>query len=297
MRFILSIITTALVCYGGYWFWQNNPEVREWVSDFVFKQVAQKEFQTLEIRYSAEQIMQAAKAQLIRDRNYHYREPKLKFYPYVLLDVKFSRSDQKTEEGTMLWSLVDGEFVIDTKTWEKTHGYEDCINANVTKAEFLLINAVAKANGLIDKKQLLSLGGSDSRAIENTINSCKKKKLLVEYSAGLRLHFENPKLAIYPITQFDQPVVTKSYKSAITVSRNYTINQIKQLADAAFGKDFAIRGAQEVFLPIYTIEVQNPDGTVQTTHWNAVNGCAMNVNDAHPESASSNPLQNLLQIN
>lgn len=294
MRFIVSLVSTSLICYGGYWFWQNNPEVRDFASDFVNKQLSQKEFQTLELRYTADQIMNTSRSDLIRDRKYKYLEPQLKFYPYVLLDVKFSRTPEKTEEGTMLWSLVDGEFILDTKTWEKSHGYQDCINAKVTKAEFLVLNMLASQEGLVPRKQLASLTGSDPHAIENTINSCKRKKLIVESKNGLRLHFDQPKLATYPVTNFDQPFVTKSYTSAVTVARNYTISQIKTLAEAAFGKDFAIRDAKEVFLPIYTIEVQNPDSTIKTAHFNAVNGSRMDIPYNVTASSTTNPLQDLL---
>jgi len=38
------------------------------------------------------------------------------------------------------------------------------------------------------------------------------------------------------------------------------------------GKDFAIRKTTEIFLPVYSIVVQNPDGSQMTTYWNALNG-------------------------
>ena len=41
---------------------------------------------------------------------------------------------------------------------------------------------------------------------------------------------------------------------------------------AIFGEDFVIRKTQEVYLPIYNIAVQNPDGSILTTYWNGVNG-------------------------
>jgi len=43
-------------------------------------------------------------------------------------------------------------------------------------------------------------------------------------------------------------------------------------AKAAFGDDFAIRKTTEIFLPVYSIVVQNPDGSHMTTYWNALNG-------------------------
>ena len=94
------------------------------------------------------------------------------------------------------------------------------------------------------------------------------------------------------MTQFEQPLVMKSYKNAVQIARNYSASQIRTTAESAFSKDFTVRGAREVFLPVYTIEIQNPDGTVKETHWNAVNGKRM---DLTPNAqVSRNPLQRLL---
>ena len=47
-------------------------------------------------------------------------------------EVKYTTSDDKTHESIMLWDLTDGEMVINTKNWEKTHGFGDCITADAT---------------------------------------------------------------------------------------------------------------------------------------------------------------------
>ena len=65
--------------------------------------------------------------ELLKDTDHVFLEPTLKFVPYLLMDVKYIRTQDKTGEGVILWGLVDGEMVINTGTWEKTHGFTDCI--------------------------------------------------------------------------------------------------------------------------------------------------------------------------
>ena len=48
--------------------------------------------------------------------------------------------------------------------------------------------------------------------------------------------------------------------------------QIERISRAAFGQNFAIRKMTDVYLPVHSIVVQNPDGSIHTSHWNALNG-------------------------
>ena len=52
-------------------------------------------------------------------------------------------------------------------------------------------------------------------------------------------------------------------------------SQIQKIAKAAFGDDFTVRNTTEVYLPVYSIEVLNPDGSTFTTYWNALTGDRM----------------------
>ena len=278
MRFLFSIVSFAAICYGGYYFWQNHPDFRSAASDFVSRQVKTSDVQTLEIRYSAEQLMEKHKTSLLKNKKYAFLEPQLKFHPYLLLEVKYSRNNKTTSEGLILWSLINGEMVLDTLSWEMTHGYEDCLNAKVSKAEFLILNALARSGGVMDKKSLISMLKTNSSTLINLIRSCVRKKLIVETLQTYRLHFENPKLTQHPATNVEQWLVTKTTKQDVTAPKKYSSHQIKQLAENAFGQDFAIRKMTEVFLPVYTIAVQNPDSSIYTTYFNAVSGSQMSEN-------------------
>ncbi len=253
---------------GGYWSWNYQPKVRTKIEDLM----SSATFQTLEVRYSAEAIMDAHRRELLKDTNHVYLEPVLKFVPYLLLDVKYIRSENKTGEGVILWGLVDGEMVINTGTWEKTHGFTDCIASNATRTEFKIINALASRGGAWDRDGLSKFLNIENNILDTWVNSCCKKSLIVQNGNTYRLHLQNPKLQVIPETKLEQWLVTKQTKHALRVKKRYRASQIENIAKAAFGNDFAIRNTREIFLPVYSIVVQNPDGSQMTTYWNALNG-------------------------
>ncbi len=268
MRIATVLICLVIIGLGGFWTWIYVPGVRSKVEDYL----SAGTFQTLEVRYSAESIMDAHKKELLKDGNHVFLEPRLKFVPYLLMDVKYNRSQEKTGEGLILWGLVDGEMVINTGTWERTHGFTDCIASNATRQEFKIINALASKGGSWDRDGLSKFLNIENNILDTWVDACRKKSLIVQSGNTYRLHLQNPKLQVIPETKVDQWLVTKSTKHALRVKKKYRSAQIENIARAAFGNDFAIRKTTEIFLPVYSIVVQNPDGTQMTTYWNALNG-------------------------
>jgi hypothetical protein len=268
MRTVMLGLMFLLVAGGGYWSWVHQPNFRTKVEDLL----SSSTFQTLEVRYSAETIMEAHRKELLKDSQHVFLEPTLKFVPYLLMDVKYNRSHDKTGEGIILWGLVDGEMVINTGSWEKTHGFTDCIASNATRQEFKIINALASRGGAWDRDGLSKFLNIENNILDTWVDSCRKKSLIVQNGNTYRLHLQNPKLQVIPETKLEQWLVTKPTKHALRVKKRYRASQIENIARAAFGGDFAIRKTTEIFLPVYSIVVQNPDGSQMTTYWNALNG-------------------------
>ncbi len=150
MRAVILGIMVFTLAGGSYWTWNYQPKFRAKVEELL----SSATFQTLEVRYSAESIMDAHRKELLKDADHVFLEPTLKFVPYLLMDVKYIRSQDKTAEGVILWGLFDGEMVINTGTWEKTHGFTDCITSNATRQEFKIINALAARGGAWDREGL-----------------------------------------------------------------------------------------------------------------------------------------------
>ena len=268
MRHVTILISMLLIGLGVFWSWIYFPGFRSKVEDFL----SSGTFQTFEVRYSAEAIMDAHRKELLKDDNHVYLEPKLKFVPYLLMEVKYNRTQDKTGEGVILWGLVDGEMVINTNTWEKTHGFTDCIASNASKQEFKIINALAARGGSWDREGLSKFLNLENHILDGWVEGLRNKSLIVQNGNQYRLHLQNPKLQVVPETRLEQWLVTKSTKHAERVKKRYRTSQIEATAKAAFGNDFAIRKTTEVFLPVYSIPIQNADGSLTHSYWNALNG-------------------------
>ncbi|MBU1962809.1 MAG: hypothetical protein KJ675_16745 [Gammaproteobacteria bacterium] len=271
-RILSSLITLAAIAAGAWWLWNNSAGARSMTENFIQEHLETGNFLTLETRYSAESIMEAHRQELLKDESYSFLQPSLHFFPYLLMDVKYTNSHNQTGEGKLLWGETDGEMVIDTASWEKTHGFEDCINADATRADFKVINALAKRKGAMSREELLENLYVEEGTLDQWLENCRKKHLIVQKGHSYRLHFQGPHLNVAPETRFTQWPVTQPYKGSNRMDRRYSEKQIREIAQAAFGHDFAVRKVTEVFLPVYAIKVKNPDGSVLTSYWNALNG-------------------------
>ncbi len=268
MRILTTLIATAAALYGLWWYGTSHPEIRSHIESYLHS----ASFKTLEVRFSAAQIMDMHKRELLRSSRHKFLEPELAFYPYVLLDVKYRYSDSETREGVVLWDLVDGEMVIDTKDWIKTHGFGDCISAEADRNEFRILNVLANKGGACDRETLSKALHTENETLDRMLESCRRKKLVVQNGNRYRLHLQQPRLKTRPETKIEERLVTKTAKNAERVSRIFTLSQIEQLARSAFGQDFTIRRTTDVYLPVYCLVVQNPDGSRHRSHWNALNG-------------------------
>lgn len=268
LRLISSFLFLVGAAGAAWWVWNSNPTIR----NFVQEHLETGKFATLEARYNADQIMELHRKDLIKNDQYSFLEPSLKFYPYAMMEVKYSLNAASTAEGIILWSLDDGEMVLDTATWTTTHGLQDCINRRADKSDYKLINALSRTGGAADRQKLLSLLHVENEILDSIVESCRRKKLIVQSGNQYRLHFQKPNFQITPETKLDQWLVTKPYRDATRVPPRYTLSQVEEASNQLFGNDFSIRNITEIYLPVYNLTVQNPDGSCLTTSWNALNG-------------------------
>jgi hypothetical protein len=269
-RISIFLILLALVVAGGWW--SSQQGFSGW--DSLQNYVENGEVSTLEVRFSPEQIMEANKEELLTGGR-TFGESSLKYRPFLLMDVKFTLPGQKTRESKVLWSLADGEMVLNTDTWETTHGFEDAINAEATGDDFKILNALAQNKGALTKERLQKAIRVDVDEFEPMLESARGKHLVTIKGNEVQLHFENPKLLVTPQTKISQALVSKPYSHDQMQGKRYSRGQLERITKAAFGADFKIRTAKEIYLPIYSIRVVNPDGSILTTFWNAINGQRM----------------------
>ena len=268
MRMISTLFSLLLVAGGLYWVANNKPEYKSKIIDTF----TSHSLHTLEARFSAEQVMETHRRDLLKTMKHTYCEPTLKYYPYLLMEVKFSAKEGQTGEGVMLWDLVEGEMVTNTLNWEKTHGFSDCMTAGAEKHEFRILNLIAENDNKIDRDRLSRALQTENQILDTWIDSCRKKKLIVQTGNTYRLHLQYPKLSVLPETKLHDRLATKACKGIERINRRFTSAQVRRITECAFGNDFAIRNTIDIYLPVYGITVENPDGSIVTTHWNAVNG-------------------------
>ncbi|MEC7839916.1 MAG: hypothetical protein VX777_07740 [Chlamydiota bacterium] len=272
MRNFFSILLLSGTLIGGIWLFNNNPDLASTITQYI----ENGDFLTLEARYSPEDIMQAHRHELLVDDYHSYQEPSLKFHPYLLIEAKYTGKGQRTREGIILWSLVDGEMVLDTDTWSKTHGFQDALLVNATRNEFKILNVLAKYGGATSKEKLKKELNLEPEIFEPWIDSARGKHLIIQKGNHLFLHFQNPNILVTPQTKISQWLVTKPYNHAQRIPKRFSRKQVEKISKAAFGSNFTIRSMKEVALPVYSVEVLNPDGSLHTSFWNALNGQRIN---------------------
>jgi hypothetical protein len=273
MRISSAFTVLAAAGIGSWWLWSYTP-----LGETVQSYVENGEFLTLEARYSAEQIMEAHRNELLPGDKYSFKEPTQKFYPYLFMEVKYPQINGKTKEGVILWSMVDGEMVLDAATWQTTHGFDDAINAGANQNDFLLLNTLAAHRGALIVSRLQSILGVDDHTMKQMLDSAIAKHLVIMRGNEAALHFQNPQFNVPPNTRMTQSLVTKPYDLAQRISKRYTQRQIERVEQAAFVAEFAVRSSRVVYLPVYSIEVLNPDGSVMTSYWNALTSQRLRVN-------------------
>ncbi len=238
----------------------------------VEKYVQNGDLVTLETRYSAEEIMEKYRDELIGNSSRTYQEPTVQFHPYLLLNVKYCDKNNKTKQATLIWSQIDGEMVLNTDTWEQTNGFKEAIEAGATPLEFRLLNAIADSRGILSKEKLQRELGLDAEPLQALLESLKTKQLIVVKGNDVSLHFENPKFNVLPQTKVTAALVTKPYRDGKKLSAKYGRSKIEKTAKSAFGADFTILDSEEIYLPVLRISMQNTDGSLLITDWNAITG-------------------------
>lgn len=267
-RFLLYTFL-ALGLGVGWWTWQSSA-FANW-KDRLLQYIDNRDIVTLEAKFLPDQVLDTHKQELVGGDKRTVRNTFLKYYPYLLLHVKYPDAN-KTREGVLLWGLNNGEMVLNTEFWETSHGYRDCLECQASRNHFKILQALAKRQGIISTEDLQKELQVERDILNEWIEESKQKHLIVQKGNILQLHFENPKLLVTPQTKIKQHLVSKPLGEGQKVPRTYTRNQIIAITQAAFGSDFTIRSEQEVFLPVYSFEILNGDGSIQTSEWNALTG-------------------------
>ena len=137
--------------------------------------------------------------------------------------------------------------------------------------EFKVLNLLAKKGGAIDRGGLSKILHVDPEVLNAWLRQLPQKKAHRPSGNYFKLHFQQPKFCSIPETKLDERLVTKPYKDAILFGRHFIPGQIERPARSLWSK-FRHPYYDRRLSPCPRITVQNPDGSVHTSHWNAMNG-------------------------
>jgi len=275
-RTFLILLFLAACAFVGWYSYNNYDRVSSEVGK-ISQFLEEKTAVTFELAVSGDAIMQSQSHELLKDSNHTFGKAHVKFVPLLLLEVKYVDDAKNTQEGRLLWSLENGEMVLDTKTFQTTHGFQDFIMQKAHDDDFYLIHLLEKHNGTLSKDALFDEAILDSDRIEAALADLKKKQLISIKGHDIHLHLANPMVKVTPSTNFAHILVTKTINHDDKIAPNYSPSQVKRVAQAAFGHDFAIRKEQIIYLPVIQIDIKNPDGSVLKTYWNGVTGKRMEM--------------------
>ncbi|MDB6080910.1 MAG: hypothetical protein JWO53_182 [Chlamydiia bacterium] len=268
LRYIFLLLVLAAIGYGGWYGWEHLDDLASQIPGLQKEET----LLTFEVATTPDEIMHKHQKELLKSPAHTLSKTTIKYIPFFLLDVKYPRDDRKTEEGKVLWSLENGEMVLDTATFETTHGFEDCINAGAKDEDFRLMQVLNKKGGSMSKEALCQELGMESEALFERLEALRKKHLVTIRGDTVRIHLSTPLLKVYPETRITYPFVTKVVATENQFPQRYSKGQVRQIAKAAFGPDFAIRSEHLLFIPVFQIDVQNPDGSIHSTYWNGCTG-------------------------
>lgn len=269
MEWRLYLIALTFFSVGGSWLW-HSPALENW-KDSLVQYIDNRDILTLEIRFQPDRILKLHRNELLENDKRKVQNVALKYYPYLLLEVKYP-DHSNTREGFLLWGMNNGEMVLNTETWETTHGFADCLDCHAARSDFKILYALARRQGIASLEELRKEFQIERELLNTWIEEAKSKHLILQKGHYVQLHFENPKLLVNPQTKINRYLTSKPRGEGEKVSRTYSRTQILDLTQIAFGSEFKTRSETEVFLPVYSFEILNPDGSVYVSEWNALTG-------------------------
>lgn len=274
-RLFSTLLTLAALGYGIFWVNDIHPE---WKQKFLsFTRVGS--FEAFEPRFSPHQIAKKSHLHLPKE-SLLSSHSSLAFHPYLLMKVKFMHDSPTTREGTVLWDLIQGEMVLDTRDWKTTHGFSDCIQARATQEEYRILYTIANNEGGADLSLIRSALQLSHELAQKWIERCEQKNLVVQRGEAYHIHLENPLFSLKPSTHIATPLIASTHTGTSRLPKRFSHMQIKKAAQEAFGTHFAIREMREIFLPVYSIQVDDGDGSTKTTFWNGLTGKQMHHHTA-----------------
>jgi hypothetical protein len=267
MKKFFVLLLFLVIFGGGYYAYLHRDEVAELLPTSNREETVD----TFETAISPEELLSQHSKTLLPTKQHTFGSSTLHLAPHLLLQMKYSPDGRTTIATSMLWDMIDGELVLDTNSFDHTQGFADCITSKANADDFRILQLLTK-KGALSKEQLSQELGTDNEMVCDRVENLRKRHLVIVANDIVRVHVESPLLRVDPLTTITRPFVQRKVIHKDELQATYSKAEIEQLVKAAFGQDVAIRSSRLIFVPIYEIQVLNPDSSVRRTFWNAISG-------------------------
>ncbi|WP_213318779.1 hypothetical protein [Chlamydiifrater volucris] len=237
------------------------------------KMIGSEQIFIIERSYSPEQVIENLK---YKNQDLYLEQC---FFPYVLLKARYqkevpSRSgDYEILEGVLLWSLVNGEVVLDTETWNCSQGFRECLISKADRHDMLIMQTLISMGGSMNREQLIERLASKNFHVAKSIKSCHRKKLIFVQGDRVGIPFRKFQPLTNCMTTMNRSLVSlMKPKGSIMIAEKHSEDDIRSLASKVFGKNFYVIDTKKVFVPAYRITTKGTDGSQRTEFINAING-------------------------
>lgn len=265
LKRIFSLLFFAACGIGGFWAYRHADMIRGMTIDKAFDDT----IETFETVISPDDLL-AKQGRLLSTKQHTFGPVALLFSPHLLIQGKYSPDGRSSHPASMLWDLTDGELVLDTNSFDHTQGFADCLSSQVNADDFRILHLLTRG-GPSSKESIIHDLGIDDAIVCDRLESLRRRHLIIINNDIVRIHVESPLLKIDPITSVTRPFVHRQVPNrGSLMSTRYSRQELESLVKAAFGPDLAIRSSRLIYVPIYEVTVNNPDGSIRKTYWNAV---------------------------
>ncbi|WP_213358129.1 hypothetical protein [Chlamydiifrater phoenicopteri] len=227
----------------------------------------------IERSYSPEQVIENFKN---RNQDLYLEQC---FFPYLLLKARYQREnpsrngDYEILEGALLWSLVNGEVVMDTETWNCSQGFRECLISKADKHDMLIMQTLIALGGSANKEYLIERLSTRNFHVAKSIKNCHRKKLIFVQGDRVGIPFRKFQPLNNCMMTMNRSLVSLiKPKGAIMISERHSEDDVRSLASKVFGKNFYVIDMQKVFVPAYKITTKGIDGSQRIEYINAING-------------------------
>ncbi|SPN73786.1 hypothetical protein C10C_0632 [Chlamydia serpentis] len=202
----------------------------------------------------------------------------LAFIPHTLMHVRFSKEEPGkkhiiSQEGEILWSLVNGEMVLHTGTWACSKGFRECLLLHAGKQDMCVIQTLATLGGATSRESLAQALALRNIRADRVIRECQKKKLIFASGNQIGTHFQQ----LQPIRGCttilnSSPVWFQKPRNSVIFPAQYSEDRVRHLVKMIFGDNFLIVRSSTVYVPVYKVSLISADKSIRVEYINAVTG-------------------------